>query len=707
MKEILITSTVLIAVILLLRLILGKRVSKRLIYATWLLVALRLLIPFQFGQLSFSITAVSEQLEQQSPVIQQVQENFQQPLVGPDQEAIYDQLRQNYISQNETVESLPPAVETQLRQEAAAQVAITPKKLFTLIWISGMVLTAGWFLITNALFLRKARKGSVALEQTVSPVPVRISHRVATPCLTGLFRPVIYLTPEVAADPQQLNHVLTHELAHLKHRDHIWSWVRCLSLCIYWFDPLVWVAAIVSKRDCELACDETALKQLGEHQRIAYGKTLLATVTHTPVRVFQTTTAMSESGKQLKERVNFIVKKPKNLFIAAVCLILAATLTTAVVFTGCAPQEVTSQKPPVTDEPTTEPTTNSNTEPTTPPVSADVGSHEVLNVTPPPLTEEPAEALLIAQDAISRYLLYKVTGICCDYGYINADLSKYLSEEQKDAYYTQQYQITCCRNAQEVKNHIDRCIGSDLRNGYPDNRLFTDSDENLYLTINPMGYDGYRHFEVISQTEEQIIARACSYDEDGCFRATIFTLSKTQEGYQVTQVKEDEDYRCEPVVVDEGTNYRVLRYGSYYDYEIYEDDGYLKVSKSTQFYCPTITRISEDVWEIAVNYGSGKIQRTYWEMSRMRSEVYENVVAVGFGKIAYLKGDLENQVLVVCDLFDRNNAATHKEMGFAPEAMPVTQAIFTEDSNGYGYVLTISYRMGKQTNTTETLYISP
>ena len=707
MKEILITSTVLIAVILLLRLILGKRVSKRLIYATWLLVALRLLVPFQFGELPFSITAVSEQFEQQSPVIQQVQEDFQQPLVGPDQNAIYDQLMQDYLFQNDAV-TLPPTVETQLRQEATAATAITPVALFTMIWIGGMVLIAGWFIITNLLFLGKAQRNSMVFNECISPIPVRISPNVSTPCLAGLFRPRIYLTPEVASNPQQLDHVLTHELTHLKHLDHIWAWVRCLCLCIYWFDPLVWVAAIVSKRDCELACDEAALKQLGESQRIAYGRTLLATVTHTPVRVFQTTTAMSESGKQLKERVNFIVRKPRTLLIAAVCLVLVASLTVTLVFTGCGSPNVNLPNPPVAEEQTTVPTTESTTvQPPTPQTPADVISHDVLNVTPPLLTEEPAEALLIAQDAISRYLLYRVTGICCDYEYIYADLSQYLAEEQKDEYYTQQYKITCCRNAQEVKNHIDRCIGSDLRNGYPVSRLFTDSDENLYLTITPTGYDGYRHFDVISQTEDRIIARACSYDEDGCFRATIFTLSKMQAGYQVTQVKEDTSYRCEPVVVDEGSNYKVLRYGSYYDYEIYGDDGYLRVRQTTQFYCPTVTRISEDVWEIAVNYGYGKIQRTYWEMSRMRSEVYENVVAVGFGKIAYLEGDLENRVLVVCDIFDRTNATTHKEMGFAPEAMPVTQAIFTEDSNGYGYVLTISYRMGKQTNTTKTLYISP
>ena len=37
----------------------------------------------------------------------------------------------------------------------------------------------------------------------------------------------------------------------------------------------VWIAAIVSRRDCELACDEGALRQLGESERIPYGQTLL------------------------------------------------------------------------------------------------------------------------------------------------------------------------------------------------------------------------------------------------------------------------------------------------------------------------------------------------------------------------------------------------------------------------------------------------
>ena len=57
MSEILITSSVLILAVILLRLFFRNKVSRRLIYGAWLLVALRLLIPVQIGNLNFSILA--------------------------------------------------------------------------------------------------------------------------------------------------------------------------------------------------------------------------------------------------------------------------------------------------------------------------------------------------------------------------------------------------------------------------------------------------------------------------------------------------------------------------------------------------------------------------------------------------------------------------------------------------------------------------
>lgn len=169
MKEILITSSVLICVVLLLRLILRKWVSRRLIYAAWLLVALRLLIPFQFGQSDYSVIAMAKSFGQRSEVIQQAEDAFRQPMKGPTQEEVYQALVQDYLS-NPVISSsvVLPEVQEQLWLEAEAQTSQPSNfsRLLTVVWVSGMVVTAGWFLITNLVFLRKVKKASTPSPQS-------------------------------------------------------------------------------------------------------------------------------------------------------------------------------------------------------------------------------------------------------------------------------------------------------------------------------------------------------------------------------------------------------------------------------------------------------------------------------------------------------------------------------------------------------------
>ncbi len=385
MKEILISSSVLILIIVILRHLLRNKVSRRLQYGLWLLVALRLLIPFQFGQSDYSVTAMTEKLETDSKPIQQFQDSLQQPVVGPSRDELYDQYLQEYLQQIQTppvkdpevppdvvpddkpeakpqIKPAPspvitPEVQTQLEEKVEEQItAPTLSEVLTVIWIGGMVVMGIWFLATNLIFLTRAKKDSTPWDGK-APVRVRISPNVPTPCLVGLFRPTIYLTPQSIQDEQSLNHILTHEISHLRHGDHIWSLVRCICLCIYWFNPLVWLAAILSKRDCELACDEAALRKLGDAERIPYGKTLLATVTRyrSPAHILETATAMNETKKQLKERVNCIVKKPRNILTAAIIFVLIAALTAGCTFIGSKPEETKkpadteSTEPPVTD----------------------------------------------------------------------------------------------------------------------------------------------------------------------------------------------------------------------------------------------------------------------------------------------------------------------------------------------------------------------
>lgn len=379
MKEILITSSVLIAVLLLLRLVFAKKVSRVLIYGAWALVALRLLIPVQIGEIDFSI------LTSAKPVTEAITQIEQRPVSGQTKEEVYQDIVADYIEKDQTV--FIPEVQEQIKQEIS-QGAVNREEIFdkiqqarpnqeifvpevqqqvqqqveetadpitlgqiaAIVWLAGVAVMAAWFMIVNLRHSRMLRKNREKLDRD-SPIPVYVSEKVGSPCLAGLFRPAIYLTPESAEDPTILRHVLTHELTHYAHKDHIWSVVRCVCLCVYWFDPLVWVAAWFSRRDCELACDEGALKRLGEDERIAYGKSLLDVVSQAaaPANLIQTATSMNETKKQLKERVNFIVKKQKISIIAAVCMVIVCAIVA-----GCAAAgPANGEKPGVDPKPST------------------------------------------------------------------------------------------------------------------------------------------------------------------------------------------------------------------------------------------------------------------------------------------------------------------------------------------------------------------
>ena len=553
MKEILITSSVLIVVILLVRWLFRSKVSQKLIYAAWLLVALRLLVPIQFGQSAYSVTTLTEKIESHSKPIQQVQEVLEQPVAGPSRAELYQQLLNEYIQQNpshtlpDAAPQITPEVQEQIEVQTNQRVAPTLSEILTAIWIAGMIGMAGWFLAANLIFLHRAKKNSTPLPGSAHNIPVRISPNVPTPCLVGFIRPVIYLTPASVENEQIKNHVLTHEFTHLRHWDHIWAFVRCICLCIYWFDPLVWIAASQSRRDCELACDESALKKLGDDQRIAYGQTLLATITQSmsPVHLINTATAMNETKKQIKERVSFIVKKPRYILIATICLVLVAAIAAGCTFAGSQitepeqtaptstePAPSTQSTEPIPSTGPTEPTpsTPSTTDPSSPIDPADGTPVQTLSA-------EEVQALQTAEKLIDRYTWYKAVGVCCEFDQTNRDLSQFLTTEQKKEYVGYQYRLKCCHTAQEVRAHIDSLFApSVLSHGYPDDLLFTDDQGNLYLIVTPTEYDGYRHIKLEERSNDRIIASACIFDEDECWCSETFTMERKGDHFSITRI---------------------------------------------------------------------------------------------------------------------------------------------------------------------------
>ena len=207
--------------------------------------------------------------------------------------------------------------------------------LLTALWLIGVLAAGAWFLFVNLRFARKLRTLGRPLAVDC-PLPVYQVMGLSSPCLFGLLHPAIYVPAEVTGDAAMMRHILVHEECHWRQKDHIWALVRTVCLCLYWFDPLVWAAAAVSREDCEQACDERAVGMLGEPERIAYGHTLVSVVRRMrrPVYPGCTATTMSTGRHGLQRRIALIVSGTRTRRWAVIALAVCVVVLVGCTFTG-------------------------------------------------------------------------------------------------------------------------------------------------------------------------------------------------------------------------------------------------------------------------------------------------------------------------------------------------------------------------------------
>lgn len=372
MLEWIISSAVLIAIVIVLRLILKGKMSLRLQYALWAIVLLRLLIPFSFGSTAVSVQNVVERpaaerstAREFSHISEALNDSVDYPLYMPQEvmETFYDaHVSDNveYIEVGETQNAAQPASES----KAAEARSLTVNEILNIVWAAGAGGIALWLLITNLQFYFKLRRSRKPLEVEDAPLPVYVTDRIDTPCLFGLIRPKIYVTPEVAQDAAVLRYSIEHEATHRRHGDHIWSLLRGLCLAVHWYNPLVWVAAVLSRNDAELACDEATIKRIGEEHRADYGYTLLRLTCEKRPAIFVAATTMTGSGRSIKERIKLIVKKPKTAIITLIALLLVAAVAVACTFTGAKPEDDTISPTEETLLPTETPLTQAEADST-------------------------------------------------------------------------------------------------------------------------------------------------------------------------------------------------------------------------------------------------------------------------------------------------------------------------------------------------------
>lgn len=312
LKEVL-TVSALIAVVLLVRAIFKNRVPKRMLYALWLVVLLKLCLPGTLVSLPVlpaedaAAPAQSAELPvQTAPVVQQPAQTVMQP-------------------QTPAQQQVSPAQET---VKPAAKPLATAQ-IFQIVWFGGSALLGLWLLGAWVVFTIRLHRDRRFLGKRGGTC-IYVSGAVKSPCLAGLI-PAVYLTEDVLqADETEL--ILRHELTHLRHLDFLWSLCRTAAVTVYWWNPFIWLAAICSKRDAELACDEAVAAKLPESKRLAYARAILA-------QAPRKTAALSLAGPPVKERILFLTKKQRT---SVLCVILALLLVVSA--TGCSFAELTQQK---------------------------------------------------------------------------------------------------------------------------------------------------------------------------------------------------------------------------------------------------------------------------------------------------------------------------------------------------------------------------
>ena len=251
-----------IIIVFIVRLLL-KRFPKYITYMLWSVVLFRLLCPFTFES-KISIVpdlkpAFYEYALEKDDVLAEASGDFAVPYTG---------------GEGKNVSEAAPITPSQSQPDRnnVKDAAISWQELFILfgkyVWISGIGAMLLYSVISFVKIRNKVRV-SIPFKENIL-----ITDEPVTPFVMGIFHPKIYL-PGCLSEKEQ-EYIILHEKFHIRRFDHIVKPVAFATLCLHWFNPLVWIAFTLFCKDMEMSCDAAVIKKLGENIRADYSASLLA-----------------------------------------------------------------------------------------------------------------------------------------------------------------------------------------------------------------------------------------------------------------------------------------------------------------------------------------------------------------------------------------------------------------------------------------------
>jgi len=246
-----ITASWAVLAVIIIRLLL-KKAPKWISCMLWLIVALRLALPFSIESV-FSLIPSAEVIPQNIGLAKDPAINSG---IG-----VIDQIVNPIISSSLAPDLTYSANPIQILTFIAAMV-----------WVIGIALMLIYALISYISLSVKTAPRILYKEN------VYYCDNIYSPFILGIIKPKIYLPSGI--NEEDIDYVIAHEKAHLKRLDHIIKPVGFLLLAVYWFNPFIWVAYILLCRDIEAACDQRVIKEMDSANKKGYLEALVACSTH-------------------------------------------------------------------------------------------------------------------------------------------------------------------------------------------------------------------------------------------------------------------------------------------------------------------------------------------------------------------------------------------------------------------------------------------
>lgn len=311
----------LVVFILLIKLILRERLNVKFHYFIWFLLVIKLIIPYgpesNFSIFNIFNSVVDIRTTGLNPVFKINKNNF----------TISDTKQAELIKNTGTTEKPKNTINPNSIPKSDKKNDY--KFIFICIWILGIMIMS-IFILYGTIKIRLIKKLSTYQQSSninkilddcldimgiKKKVNLVYTYKINNPCIYGVIKPSIFIPIKIleSISEDEFKYILLHEVSHFKRKDTLVNWILIILNIIYWYNPVIWYGFYKMRQDCEIACDNCAMKYLEYGENIKYGSAIIKLIQLTnESQILIGTTSIVSSKSEIKKRIIMISKHKKT-----------------------------------------------------------------------------------------------------------------------------------------------------------------------------------------------------------------------------------------------------------------------------------------------------------------------------------------------------------------------------------------------------------